>query len=701
MARNLYVTAAEPYSGKVLVSLGIMGMLERTISRLGFFRPIARPYTLAGTDTVVVDRDVHLMREQFQLDCDPAAMCGVSEQEAQDMLAEGRENELHERILEAYKKLEAQCDFVVCEGSDFLSVTSAVETEFNSDVARNLNAPVMLVVDGSSGDDEVKYSKARIGLDGFRAKGCSVLAAIFNKVPTPIDPEVSARVDGRLRAAGVEMTAHIPHDPNLAMRRMDEVAAHLDGRVLFGSKYMHNKIGKVIVASGSVETMLPLLDNNVLLMTHIDRHDAILMSLVSLMSHDSPNIAGVLLTGERELAAPVMKLLQGLPGPRVPIVRVPVNTYEAVMELSRVKAALEPGHTRELLIARQHFDSHVDVERMEQVIRVSRPTQMTPKLFKYELIQRARADKKRIVLPEGDVERILKAADALLRLRAVELILLGDEDSIRTHAGQIGVELDGAEVVNPATCAWRDEFAQVLHKARAHKGMTLEMAHEAILEPPMFGTLMVHSGRADGMVAGATTSTAATIRPAFQILRTKPGFNLVSSVFFMCLADRVLVYGDCAVNPDPTAEQLAEIAIASAETAQAFGIEPIVAMLSYSTGESGQGADVDKVKAAVQIAKKLRPALVLEGPLQYDAAVDASVARTKLPDSEVGGRATVFIFPDLNTGNNTYKAVQRSAHAVAIGPVMQGLCKPVNDLSRGCLVEDIVNTVAITAIQAQ
>jgi len=322
-------------------------------------------------------------------------------------------------------------------------------------------------------------------------------------------------------------------------------------------------------------------------------------------------------------------------------------------------------------------------------------------LFKYELIRRAREDRRRIVLPEGKEERILRAADALLRLQAVELTLLGDPEEIHTRAGQLGVDLDATEVINPHAAEYREEFAEIYRKAREHKGLTIEGAREAIVEPPLFGTLMVHTGRADGMVGGATTSTAATIRPAFQVIRTKQGCSVVSSVFFMCLADRVLVYGDCAVNPDPTAAQLAEIAIASAGTAAAFGIEPIVAMLSYSTGESGHGADVDKVKEAVRIAKQQCPELVLEGPLQYDAAVDASVAKTKLPDSQVGGRATVFIFPDLNTGNNTYKAVQRSAGAVAIGPVIQGLRMPVNDLSRGCTITDIVNTVAITAIQAQ
>jgi phosphate acetyltransferase len=352
-------------------------------------------------------------------------------------------------------------------------------------------------------------------------------------------------------------------------------------------------------------------------------------------------------------------------------------------------------------MARQIFETNVDAESLTEAIHVSKPQQMTPNMFKYEIVRRARSDRKRIVLPEGQDDRILKAADALLRLRAVDLTILGQPKELQNRAGQLNLDLGDAQLVDPNDCPWTEEFTAVYHKARQHKGVTPEIARETVIEPPVFGTLMVHTGRADGMVAGATHSTAMTIRPGLQLIKTKRGYSLVSSVFFMCLEDRVLVYGDCAVNPDPTAPELAEIAVASAETAQAFGIDPVVAMLSYSTGESGTGADVDKVKEAVRLAKERRPDLKLEGPIQYDAAVDASVGKKKLPGSEVAGHATVFIFPDLNTGNNTYKAVQRSAHAVAVGPVLQGMNKPVNDLSRGCLVEDIVNTVAITAIQAQ
>jgi phosphate acetyltransferase len=321
-------------------------------------------------------------------------------------------------------------------------------------------------------------------------------------------------------------------------------------------------------------------------------------------------------------------------------------------------------------------------------------------MFEYTLLDRAREAKKHIVLPEGSDERVLRAAETLLRRRVCELTLLGSEDSVRGAASRLGVDLWGANVLDPTDPDLRERFAAEYTKRRAHRGMVMDAARDIVTDVSYFGTLMVALGMADGMVSGATHTTAETIRPAFELVKTAPGVAIVSSVFFMCLADHVLVYGDCAVNPNPTAEQLADIAISSAATAAQFGIEPRVAMLSYSTGHSGSGAEVERVREATELVRSREPGLSVEGPIQYDAAVDAGVARTKLPGSEVAGRATVFIFPDLNTGNNTYKAVQRSAHAIAVGPVLQGLNKPVNDLSRGATVHDIVNTVAITAIQA-
>jgi phosphate acetyltransferase len=701
MANNLYVAAAEPYSGKVVVSLGVMSALERMGSRIGFFRPVARPYRLVGTDTTVADRDTHLFRHVFKLPAPESEMYGIAAAEAESLLSDGQTERFHEKVLSAFKRIEEDVDFVLCEGTDFVSLASATEDILNAEIARHFNCPVLLVIDGSSNDADSICSKAKLAVDGFRQKGCEVLSVFANKVDPVRRTDLHNEIQSRLQKLGIPIIVCLPYEPDLSTPRMDEIAAHLDGTVLFGRDHLHNKVAKTVVASGSVETIIPLLDSKVLLVTHIDRHDVLFMAMTALASHAAPNIGGILLSGEREIAPPVLGLLKGVPGPRVPIVRSNRNTFETVMELAKVKPGIQPDYVREIEIGRQLFETHVDGVRLMEAINISAPKQMTPAMFKYEIVRRARADKRRIVLPESGDDRILKATDALLRLKAVDVTLLGRPDQVRNRSEQLGLDIVEAEIVEPQLSGWVNEFAQIYFEARSHKGITLEGARETVLEPPVFGTMMVHTGKAQGMVAGATHSTAMTIRPALQLIKTKAGSTIVSSVFFMCLADRVLVYGDCAINPDPNPNELAEIAIASAETARSFGIEPVVAMLSYSTGDSGAGADVDKVREAVQIAKQRAPNLILEGPLQYDAAVDATVAKTKLPDSKVGGHATVFVFPDLNTGNNTYKAVQRSAGAIAVGPILQGLNKPVNDLSRGCRVEDIVNTVAITAIQAQ
>ncbi|HEX6969378.1 MAG TPA: phosphate acetyltransferase, partial [Micromonosporaceae bacterium] len=376
------------------------------------------------------------------------------------------------------------------------------------------------------------------------------------------------------------------------------------------------------------------------------------------------------------------------------------GSYHAIAESTRIEARLRADNPRKVEAALGAFESHVDTTELAGRLRVTRSERVTPLMFEHDLIDRARANRRRLVLPEGDDVRILHAAEILLRRGVADLTLLGNPDEIARRVREIGIDIGAAEIIDPVTSPWRERFAAEYARLRRHKGATVELAWDVVADPNYFGTLMVHLRQVDGMVSGAAHTTAATLRPAFEIIKTEPGVSIASSVFFMLLADRVLVYGDCAVNPDPDAAQLADIAISSAQTAARFGVDARVAMLSYATGTSGAGADVEKVAAATALVRERRPDLAVAGPIQYDAAIDPQVAATKLPGDPVAGRATVFIFPDLNTGNNTYKAVQRSAGAVAVGPVMQGLRRPVNDLSRGATVKDIVNTVAITAIQA-
>jgi phosphate acetyltransferase len=530
-------------------------------------------------------------------------------------------------------------------------------------------------------------------------EGCSIVATLVNRVsPDAVD---TTRAHFEASWKNADPVYVVPSDENLARPTVAELLVALDGRLIYGEEErLQSDARDFVIAAMQIENVLESLKPGSLVITGGDRADVVLACLASVRSEGCPNLAGIVLTGGLDLPAPVVRLIEGLPRAGVPIIRVASDTYATAQAISHLASGIRPNDERKIAAALGIFEEHVALPQLEDLIRVTRSAKVTPLRFEYELIERAKAGRRHIVLPEGRDERILRAAEILLRRGVADLTLLGDPAEIRGLEATLGIDLAGVAIVDPLTSEWRDEFAKTYHELRRHKGVNEDMAKDRVGDVSYFGTLMVLSGRADGMVSGAAHSTAHTIRPALELLRSRGGPSVVSSVFLMCLEDRVLVYGDCAVNPRPTAEQLADIAISSAATAATFGIEPRVAMLSYSTGESGSGDDVDKVRSATRLAIERRPDLQIEGPIQYDAAVDAGVARKKLPKSEVAGHATVFVFPDLNTGNNTYKAVQRSAGAVAVGPILQGLAKPVNDLSRGCTVADIVNTVAVTAIQA-
>jgi phosphate acetyltransferase len=443
------------------------------------------------------------------------------------------------------------------------------------------------------------------------------------------------------------------------------------------------------------------LQNGVLLVTPGDRSDVLLAALTARFSDQVPSISGVIVTGGVEPDRQIMSFARGMDSAVTPLLMSNLDTYETAHRIATLTPQIRYGDERRIAAALGLFESEIDTSELIERIELADTLVTTPMMFENRLVRSARQDRRRIVLPEGDDDRILRAADQVLRRSICDLTILGSPEGISDRARSMGLDLSGATLIHPEHSELRDRMAELLCSLREHKGMVMDIAHDAVTDVTIFGTLLVESGLADGMVSGASHTTADTVRPALQLIRTEPGVSVVSSVFFMCLADRVLVYGDCAVNPDPNPEQLADIAISSAQTAAAFGIDPLVAMLSYSTGSSGAGGDVEKVRRATEIVQRQRPDLPVEGPIQYDAAVAPEVAASKLPGSEVAGQANVLIFPDLNTGNNTYKAVQRSARAVAIGPVLQGLRKPINDLSRGCTVKDIVNTITITAIQAQ
>jgi len=658
-ARNLYVTSMAPESGKSVVALGVMELLSRRVERLGFFRPIIQD----GPDP-----QLELMRARY--DASTAHALTAAEAAVTQPY-----DELRKRVVESYKTLEADCDFVLCEGTDFTGAAAALDFGLNADLANELGAPVLVVVRG--GEPEQTAASVRAALGGLETKGCALFGVVVNRVPSEHVADVRAAVDD---------ASVIPETDDLSHPTMADVADALDARVLFDGS-LGREVRDVRIAAMSVEHFIEHLVEGALVIVPGDRPDILAATLASTVSPEIPAVAGVLLTGGQGLAEGTRRLLASAP---FPVLEVDALTHEAAAAVQAVRGRLGPDDERKIATALGLFEASVDTDELERRIAFDRPVRVTPIMFEYELIERAKAALRRIVLPEGADERIQRAAEILLRRGVVDLIILGDRETVA-----------GAEHVDPLTSPLREELAAVYYELRKHKGVTEEFAYDRVADPSYFGTLLVQTGHADGMVSGAAHTTADTIRPAFEIIKAQEGVSVVSSVFLMCLADRVLVYGDCAVNPKPDAGQLADIAISSAETAAVFGIEPRIAMLSYSTGESGKGEDVDRVREATETVRARRPDLMVEGPIQYDAAVDAAVAELKLPGSEVAGRATVFVFPDLEAGNVAYKAVQRSANAVAIGPVLQGLRKPVNDLSRGCTVTDIVNTVAITAVQAQ
>jgi phosphate acetyltransferase len=693
MSKSLFIATLEPRSGKSLVSLGVTELLSRRVGSLGFFRPV-----IPGGGGP--DNDIELIRTRFGLPLDPDELHAFTLEEARRLIAAGRIDELLEGVFEAFKQLEKRVDFVVCEGIEFPALSAALGFDLNARLANHLGAPVVCLIRGKAKEPEVVVEQALAARGAFAAQGCSLVAAIVNRV----DPARLREIERRLgeRWSWPDPVFVLPEEPSLSRPTLGEIAEALGADPVFDLEEGRDREARhYAIGAAQLPRFLGNLREDSLILTPGDRGDLVLAALASSASGNGPSVAGIVLTGGMDLDPAVLRLIEGLRGRRVPILRVGTGILETSLALDALRAVIRPGSERKIASALRVFESGVDLRALERRIEVAPTVGMTPLMFQHELVEMAERSRKHIVLPEGTDERVLRAAEILTRRGAVEITLLGAESEVRRRIAELALDLADVPLIDPQRSPWREEFVADYHRRRADRGITEELAADLIADVGYFGTMMVDRGFADGMVSGAAHTTAQTVRPALQILRTAPGRSLVSSLFFMCLADRVLVFADCAVNQNPNAEQLAEIALTSAETAAAFGIEPRVAMLSYSTGESGSGDDVDRVRRATGIARAADAGLAIEGPMQYDAAVDPEVAALKLPGSAVAGRATVFVCPDLNTGNNTYKAVQRAAKAVAVGPVLQGLRRPVNDLSRGCSVTDIVNTVLITAIQAQ
>ncbi|WP_029068900.1 phosphate acetyltransferase [Jonesia quinghaiensis] len=691
-ARSVYISSPEGETGKSTIALGVVDLLSRQVQRVGVFRPITRNGANNHSDEVG-ERDyvLELLLAHDGVDLPYEQCTGVTYAEVHQDPDAALAN-----IIARYREMERNCDAVVIVGSDYTDVAGPTELAFNARIAANLGAPVLIVLSGTDRSPEGIRQLFDVSVSELNANHASVIGTIVNRCLPGSIPAVQEMF------AGIDTpTWTVPEEPFLTAPTVRQLMRAVGGELVNGDEeLLGREVLDVLVGAMTFDHLLEKLVDGAVVITPGDRVDVLLGLLVAQTATSFPSLAGIILNGGFFPPENVSRLLDDIK-PSVPIIHTELGTFRTASAAASVRGRLSKEAQRKVDTAMALFEQNIDAETILAALEVKRPEAVTPLMFEYDLLSRAREDKKHIVLPEGSDDRILRAASTLLQRQVAELTILGDETTIRARATELGLDISDAQILNPKSGEMHERFAQEYAQLRAHKGVTVERAREIVSSVSYFGTMMVQLGYADGMVSGAVHTTAHTIRPAFEVIKTVPDVSVVSSVFFMCLEDRVLVYGDCAVNPDPTAEQLADIAISSAQTAAQFGVTPRIAMLSYSTGDSGTGADVDKVRAATEIVRSRRPDLEVEGPIQYDAAVDASVAASKLPDSAVAGRATVFIFPDLNTGNNTYKAVQRSAGAVAVGPVLQGLRKPVNDLSRGALVQDIVNTVAITAIQAQ
>jgi phosphate acetyltransferase len=695
MSKAIYIASSEPNSGKSLVALGLMNILLGTIRKIAYFKPVIR-----DSPDNRKDINIETMIDHFELDTLYEDCYSFTYSELLRLRGEGNHSFVIDSIINKYKRLEDTHDFVLVDGMDFEGEGASFEFSSNVDIAKNLSIPLILVAKGSG------YTPAEITrnvlstMQILREREVPLLAVIANKLdPSKIEELQNLFAQNLSKRV---LTSIIPYSQQLSSPTMKEIAEGVNGKVLFGQSYLSNPVDHFIVGAMQLQNCLTHIDENTLIVTPGDRGDIILAMIQANLSKNYPKVAGLVFSGGLTPDEPIIKLLEGLET-LVPMVQVETGTFETVNKVASVKSRIYPENKLKIDFAIAAFEKNTDTVALVDKIATSQSKGITPRMFQYQLVKRARLAKKHIVLPEGSDPRILEAAGKLLKQEVVRLTILGKKDEIEASLLKLNIELDekNVNIINPADSPLLPAYISTLYELRKSKNVNMDMATDFMKDGAYFGTMMVYKGDADGMVSGAINTTQHTIRPALQFIKTRPGVSTVSSVFFMCLEDRVIVFGDCAVIPKPTSEQLADIAISSAESSIMFGIEPRIAMLSYSSGASGTGEEVEKVRRATELVKQRRPDLPVEGPIQYDAAVDPIVGKQKLPNSKVAGQATVLIFPDLNTGNNTYKAVQRETGAVAIGPMLQGLNKPVNDLSRGCTVDDIFNTVVITAIQAQ
>ena len=692
MNRSVYIFTPDVKSGKSLISFGVMQMVMRRTTNVGYYKPIIEEKNKK-------DNHIETMISHFNLNMQYEEAYSFTRNEVLEYKNAGKTDELYDTFINHYKKLEEKFDFVLIEGMDNFEEKTYFESSINGFLAKSLNIPVLLVFrdNHESVEDLVNHVMAENAM--LEDKEIKVIASFINK--TKKDPEVVKKELSKVLKDDVLITV-FPQHSELGRPTIREIAEATKATFLFEGKSKELIAKHSVAGAMQLHNFLTRLNDDCVVVLPGDRSDLIVGSLLANMSSGYPNIAGLVLSGGLNPEDSILKIISGFEN-TIPIMSVETGTFETITKVNAIHPRLYPENKSKIKMLLDLFEQKVDQETLQSKIASFESEGITPKMFQYQMINTAKKAQKHIVLPEGNDERVLTAASQLAEDELVHLTILGKTSDVKNKVKKLQLPWDEKriKIIDPIDSPKLDEYAQTLYELRKAKGMDKTQAHDLMLDVSYFGTMMVYKGDADGMVSGAMHTTAHTIRPSLQFVKTKPGVKTVSSVFFMLLDDRVLVYGDCAIVPNPSAEELAEIAISSAESAIAFGISPKVALLSYSSGSSGSGEDVEKVRKATEIVKEKRPELLVEGPIQYDAAVDPKVGKSKMPDSPVAGQANVLIFPDLNTGNNTYKAVQRESGGLAIGPVLQGLKKPVNDLSRGATIPDIYNTVVITAIQAE
>ena len=709
MSRNIMLIPIGIGVGLTSLSLGMLRALERKGLKVQFFKPIAQ---IRSGDIGPERSTTILSHSQTAKPIEPFSM-----DYAESLIRAEQKDVLMERIIARAAECADNTEIIVIEGL-VPTRSHPFADDINYEIAKALDADVIFIATPGNDSPNALMNRLEIAYNSWGGtKNKGLIGAIINKIGAPVDDEGRARPDlsevfeikntpkpdtsSMFQLPGkspLRILGSVPFNLDLISPRASDLAAHLNAKIINTGEMHTRRMRRVTFCARSIQNMVMHIKTNSLLVTSGDRSDVIVSACLAAMN--GVKIGALLLTGGYQPEPAIMKLCQQAFDTGLPVFLIESNTWQTSLSIQRFDHEVPVDDAVRIDQVQEYVASHIDQSWIDSVTRDStREHRLSPPAFRYKLTELARAARKKIVLPEGEEPRTIKAAAICAERGIARCVLLGNKEEILRIASQQDVILgDGVEIIDPLEV--RDNYIEPMLAIRRHKGLTAVVAKEQLEDNMVLGTMMLAEDEVDGIVSGAINTTANTIRPPLQLIKTAPGSSLVSSIFFMLMPDQVLVYGDCAINPDPTAEQLADIAIQSAESAAAFGIDPRVAMISYSTGTSGTGSDVDKVREATRIAKEKRPDLIIDGPLQYDAAVMPNVALSKAPNSPVAGKATVFVFPDLNTGNTTYKAVQRSADLISIGPMLQGMRKPVNDLSRGALVDDIVYTIALTAIQA-